>query len=263
LKNKLLEGSIQELRDQTLKCSFFLLFLIAIKAGIAEVASPLPTFTSYNLNATGYIINGTICNKLFGGPPSTCGPSTLVIDPENNQMAFLLYDNGGNFIVKENTSFIYGQPLLPNCTEVAGWTFATQVFAYSHSTSISGSTDPGNSQFVGECGDVGACLHSLTLYLDVRNNIVLLLRFDQKVSLPFGPNGTSVCVLVQGEINYDIGTLDTNPAHRAPYFVLTAGCSTPSDYCSQAYPAGNPCAIPQKKRFMPQVRESASKRSVA
>ena len=222
------------------------MFLILLLAIINAENVALDLFTPFNLNntATGYIINGTICSSFFG--TTTCEPCTLIVDPQNNRM---LYDigSGGIQVITQNSSYIYNNALLGGCTKVTGWNYSKQVQGYLHATSLPGSTSK-KARYAGNVDDVATCAHGLMLVLKVKNNIIITMRFDQKFSGPFGPGGSLVCVLVQGILEFDIDTLDKNPAHRNAFFTLPAGCATPGDYCEISYPPGNPCIISQKKK---------------
>ena len=154
---------------------------------------------------------------------------------------------GGVFVVTENVSYIYNNNQFPGCTRLNNnWKYSTQVEAYKGATALPGAT-LGKTLYVGECGDVGACSHFLSFYLEVVNGVIRFMNYNQKVSLA----GGLICPTAQGNIEYDITTLDFNPSHRDQYFVLPPDCvSAPLDYCQLAYPAGNACAIAQKKRYI-------------
>ena len=161
-------------------------------------------------------------------------------------IAFEFKDTCGAYVNLANFAFIYRNQIVGGgaCTKVTGWNYPTQVRGYANANTLSGSTNH-KSSYEGIVQDVGACQHGLGLYLDIHNGIITLLRFDQFITLPIPPTyTTSICVDAQGELQFDVRTLKTDAASIASYFVLPSDCATTTlDYCSLAYPTGNPCII--------------------
>ena len=229
--------------------SFIIFFIFVV-----ILTDQLPLFTPFNWSSsvTGYIIEGPFCQIVITSSFTInvpCGPSALVVDPQNQRWLIDLGVFGGKFIAFPNSSYVVGDSALGNqCATVAGWNYSQQVNGYKSIVTISDSTDPGNSIYAGlASGDIGACKHGLFGVLNVRNNIVFKFYFSQLFPGPFGPNGTSVCTIAEGVFNFDTATLINHPtkAQFDPYFVLPPGCETPIDYCQNSYPPGNPCIISQ------------------
>jgi hypothetical protein len=207
-------------------------------------------FTPFNMNGTksSYVVNGSICVVIIINgeiSPTTCGPASLAIDPRNNRMIYNLGNLGGVYVVLKDSAYVYGNPLHGGaCQTVANWNYAKQVLGYQKATALPGSRT-NKAVYAGECDDVGTCHHSVSIVLEVINSVISLERFDQKVPLPFGPGGSSICVLSQGVIELDLDTLDRDASQIDAHFALPSSCATAQDYCDIAYPSGNPCAILQ------------------
>lgn len=229
---------------------FSLLLVVFVSLASSQA---VPRWTPFNLNETGYIIRGKFYSVLGSNLPfipEQIGDSVMVIDPQNNRMMWDL-GFGSAFVNLQDSAYVFNSSVWPGCMKVPGWTYAKQVSAYRGATALPGS-NPGKATFTGECGDIGGCEHFLSLTVELINGIVKVLRFDQKIHLPWGhylgqAAGSSICTTAQGVIEYDMSTLDRNPANRAQYFQLPSSCATPSNYCDLAYPVDNACAIPQKK----------------
>jgi len=221
------------------------LLLSFVAIGIIS-SSELPLFTPFDLNQShGYIINGTYCQNIFG----PCANVSLVIDPPNNRM-FIGLGQFGQYVILHNASYVFGLVFTPGvCSQVVGWNYSQQVIGWSGAASMPDSRQPDRSIFTGLVHDVGGCAHDLSLTVRQLNEFITELSFDQRVQYDATGNGTFICFLTKGSIEYSISTLDRHSS-RAAYFVIPPECSTPIDYCAFAYPPGNPCAIPQKRRSL-------------
>jgi hypothetical protein len=207
---------------------FILFFFVALNA------------VPFNLNAstTGYIIKGTYCQN-FG----ICSNATMVIDPQNNRMLFDVGDNGGKYIVNEDSAYVLNQPLDPEtCFKVNGWNYASQVAGYTTLSSTPGSTTL-ISRYYGFASDIASCDHHQSITAIQSGKIILELDVSQMVPVTI-PEIGSVCFNSISVLKFDIDTFDIH-SNRNPYFVLPSICDTPTDYCNFIYPPGNPCAIPQ------------------
>jgi hypothetical protein len=215
-------------------------------------AEQIDTFARFNLNATGYIIKGPFYSIVRDMIPLQVGDSVMVVDPEHNRMMWDL-GFGGVYVNTADAAYIYNNSVFTGCMIVPNWNYFKQVAGYRGATALSGS-NKARATYTGEVDDIGACGHILALTVELNNGIPRTLRYDQEIHLPFGANEGSVCPVAQGEINYDMSTLDRNVANRARYFNLPADCATPTDYCAIAYPENNACGIP-KAPFPPMKRK--------
>lgn len=222
--------------------------LIATALAIDPLTGIMPLLTPFNLAAASfpYMINGTYC----GNSGAPCVPSYLVVDPINKRMTFGL-GFAGVIVVLETTSYTYSQPLTPGCTEIPGFTWDDQVAGYTRALSMPGSTDGpiiANAYWQGDVHDVNSCNHPVGVVIRTRHNYIVEYNFWQNVPVPITPGGPKIyCFYAVGSIVYDVSTLSINQNFDS-FFALPSSCDTPIDYCSDAFPVGNPCTVPQLNR---------------
>jgi hypothetical protein len=219
---------------------FLSTFLLSFKA------AELPLLAPFNLNASaaGYLIQGKLCVNFLGA----CIPTLMVVDSPNNRLVFQSQYEPAEFVTRVFTStgnYYFGQDGLPPCTKMPG-TYATEVAANSQALSKDGSRNPGLATYFGSVKQAAGCAHDLSLFVETQNDIITYYSQAGGQPLPFGPNGTVVCVNVDLYFLYDISTLRRG-VNFDSYFVLPASCSTPADYCQAVFPPGNPCVTLQKK----------------
>jgi hypothetical protein len=230
-----------------IKCLVVALGLCVSQVGFSQADmghKRMPVFTPFNWNTTapdGYIIKGTVCNHISGLPQQpACGPVTFVIDPPNKRLLFDLGAAGGQNYIINDASYVTG--VVPGvCLKVNNFTWDDQVAGYLNVLSM---TDNGTNvtRYFGRADDVASCQDRIGTELFTKfilgNGVLTQYNFSQLY--PFPGLG---CAYVTGKITFDLKTLDFD-SPRDPYFAaLPANCTSAApDYCSAAYPPGNPCS---------------------
>jgi len=201
-----------------------------------------------------WALNGTSCinNNVSADP--ICHPGFMVIDEANKRMFLDMGDNGGQYWMFENETFII-LPTVPQmegkCTILPNFGYPTQVRNYRRAFSV----DSCNRTFVGAVWDVGSCTWPIPVRMVMERVIKNNKRYtvlgewdwqqDFPVKYPLG-NGAfaDVCVHTSGRIVMDTATLNVNPSTFGKYFQLPTKCNKANviDYCTSAYYPGSQCS---------------------
>ena len=233
----------------TKKCislaAFLLLGLAAVNSYAIDgngqnQATPIPVFTPYDLEAnTGYIEYGSI----LAGPFTFPGQS-MVIDPPNHRVAFF-FGPAGNFVTDDTGSYEWSGDGSSGCFKYPEFTYTKFVTNFKGiKAGVEATTQ--DALYEGLIKDSHSCNHDILFGLRVKpagkSNAPTSVIQRMTASAP-SVRG-SACVVGQAIFVGDLSTVDTT-SNRDALFVKPVSCATPIDYCSFAYPVGNPCAEPQ------------------
>lgn len=202
------------------------------------LSNVIPAATALDItNGQNFKISGTFCTG--EAPNSICVDSYMILDITNGRMKM----NAGIFgitVILSNASYVWEQPLQPQCLRVNNYNFTDQVNNFRDLKSLPFSFSNGFSHYQGLNQESATCKHLQGSYISILNDIWIVWSADQRI--PVTLPGSSICFKSFNRFKFDISTKTIGNFDSE--FKIREDCypvNNPDDYCSTIYYTGNPC----------------------
>lgn len=201
----------------------------------------LEDFAIYNYTGN-YLIKGELLTQNFPNTPFTTDAVTTIFHADRKRLYSAFDDLQKAYIVNENVSYVFGSAFGSDCYAI-NITYDQEIAAYQEAfyyDSVSGGKKHRMDEYLGSVKEAASCntrLHSI-FKTDI-NNVLIVQSYIYEF-----PIGNTTCLRARSIIRNDIDTLDKNPSHFDPYFVLPSTCYYPyvKDFCATFFPPNHGCS---------------------
>jgi hypothetical protein len=148
----------------------------------------------------------------------------------------------GITVILGNASYVWAQPLQPQCLIVNNYNFDDQVTNFRDLKSLPHSFENGFAHYQGLNQESATCKHLQGSYISTLNDIWIIWSADQRIPVTFPGSSSPICFKSFNRFKFDIstkmiGNFDSEFQIREDCYPV----NNPSDYCSTIYYSGNPC----------------------